>query len=186
MTFFMTLWFLLGSGWVGLIVHCCCSLNPCLARCLDIPPDECTVTIAGIINGTYCTLCDGYNTTYILQNCAHESVTNGCEFGCVNGDGYFDGPCNGIPIGYIEPPHIFDTITVSIASWTPGTTNLQVYLTLQNLDDYIWRSASLGISPIVCQPLGPVDCPYIGRGGFFNPFGPFKCNSDGSSATVTF
>jgi hypothetical protein len=187
----LSLWLALSSCPVAL-THCCCSIDPCLARCRDIPPDEATVTIAGIINGTYCTLCDGYNTTYILQNCAGANgLPNNCSYGCVNGNGYFNGPCNGIPPGYIEPPHIFDTITVDIASGIVGHTTLQVYMTLQNLDLYIWRSDDLGVSPINCQPLGPVNCHYFsgpasdGVSGVGSPFGPWKCDTDESDVTVT-
>lgn len=184
------LWLALSSCPVAL-THCCCNQDPCLARCWDTPPDEATVTIAGIINGTYCTLCDGYNTTYILGNCSHNTVGNRCSYGCISGGGYFNGPCNGIPAGYIEPPHIFDTLTVDIASGIPGHTTLQVYMTLQNLDVYVWWSDDLGVSPITCQPLGPVNCHWV-RGPASDgsevgsPFGPWKCNTDHSDVTVSF
>lgn len=178
-------WLALSSCPVA-ITHCCCNLDPCLSRCVDPPPDEATVTIAGIINGTYCTLCSGYNTTYILQNCAGSGgLPNNCFYGCISGNGYFDGPCNGIPAGYIEPPHIFDTLQVDLASGIVGHTTLQVVLTLQNLDQYIWQSGDLGVSPISCSPLGPVTCPYVSGPSGFVPFGPYKCNSDGSAVTVT-
>lgn len=141
------------------------------------------MTIAGIINGSYCTFCAGYNTTYILQRCSDTGFSL-CSYGCV--PDYFNGPCNGIPAGYIEPPHIFDTLEVDIASGIAGHTTLQVVLTLQNLDQYIWQSGDLGASPITCSPLGPVTCNLVsGPSGVFSPFGPWKCNTDGSAVTVT-
>ena len=175
---FLFLYLVLASGVVGLWTNCCCNQDPCLARCIDFPPDEVTVTIRGLYNSTYCNLCDGYNTTYILGRCS-DVGSSVCYYGCPNGGGYFNGPCNGLPPGYIEPPHIYDVLSVNIASGIPGHTTLQVWLSLQNLDLYIWQSGDLGVSPIQCSPL-TVDLPLYSVQGM-----PRKCSSNGQSITVT-
>lgn len=167
------LYIALASGAAGFFTSCCCpaGTNFCAGECTDVPPAEATVTIAGMVDAI-CSSCSSYNTTYIVPNFGANCCT--CTYLL-----RFVGACNTDVI----PPITEDDVQVAIGNDGAGNTRVTVTLHLNGLfaEIYQWQTGSLGSRPITCQAIGAQTATYVARTGT----GPYQCDSDGSSVSVT-